>query len=283
MDCCTSSHLTLRCCTSSHSTLRWQALNELPTETASEADEALRSAFGQGKSVDGLRRDATRPNYKIMRVPRSLFSASGPPSGGAFLLALEQSLWTELVMCLRLSRGSADGLPEPLLLLVPPAPKAGWSVPVPQSTSSEWLRRWDYPPVRRAQRLSFLMAMMLPQLDRQRLLEAASVRERLQLGCAAGVDCVCAVGASCTLCGLLVSEAIRVARAQHVPNTCPPNAPHRGPSVAWQGGLPRRNAPSAGRDATHPVSARPRGRWRWWAGLRHLSAMWILWNLLACC
>ena len=75
---------------------------------------------------------------------------------------LSQALWTELISCLRLSRGGVDGLPEPLLLLLPPPPKGGWSVPMPLSTESEWLRRWDYPPVRRAQRLSFLMESQAP-------------------------------------------------------------------------------------------------------------------------
>ena len=44
------------------------------------------------------------------------------------------------------------------------------------------LGRRPHPPVRRAQRLSYLMATMLPELDRQRLLQASSVRERLQTG-----------------------------------------------------------------------------------------------------
>ncbi|KAL1496442.1 hypothetical protein AB1Y20_016397 [Prymnesium parvum] len=142
-----------------------------------DTDEILGSLFKT--QVDGVQR-TTRG--QIMKVPRALFSTHGPPAGRAFLLALEQALWTELVSCLQLSRGNTDGIPEPLLLLVPPAPAHGWSVPMPHSSASEWLRRWDYPPVRRAQRLSFLMATMLPQLERQRLLEAASVRERLQLG-----------------------------------------------------------------------------------------------------
>lgn len=51
----------------------------------------------------------------------------------------------------------------------------------PPPPASEWLRRWDYPPVRRAQRLSFQMASLLPKLDRQKLLQASSVRERLQI------------------------------------------------------------------------------------------------------
>jgi len=158
-----------------------QALADLPPQpAASKTDDILSSHFGT--SVDGMQRAARLPRYTIMRVPRGLFSARGPPAGRAFLLALEQAFWTELISCLRLSHGSTDCLPESLLLLVPPAPKAGWSVPMPQTSAGEWLRRWDYPPVRRAQRLSFLMATMLPKFDRQRLLEASSVRERLQLG-----------------------------------------------------------------------------------------------------
>lgn len=157
-----------------------QALTDHSASAVGPTDAAIEALFPS--AVDGLQRKAALPRYQIMRLPRALFSARGPPSGRAFLLALEQALWTELVSCLRLSRGTADGLPAPLLALVPPAPHAGWSVPMPQSSESEWLRRWDYPPVRRAQRLSFLMAMMLPRFDRQRLLEASSVRERLQLG-----------------------------------------------------------------------------------------------------
>eukprot|EP00965_Chrysotila_dentata_P192703 6175326-Pleurochrysis_carterae.AAC.3 len=47
--------------------------------------------------------------------------------------------------------------------------------------AAQWLQRWEYPPVRRAQRLSYVVSALLPTLDRQRLLAAASVRERLQL------------------------------------------------------------------------------------------------------
>lgn len=158
-----------------------QAIAEQPpTAAASPTEEALNAIFGGG--VDGIQRSARYPKKEIMRVPRALFSGRGPPAGRAFLLALEQALWTELVNCLRLSHGNAEGLPEPLLVLLPPAPHSGWSVAMPETMASEWLRRWEYPPVRRAQRLSFLMAIMLPNLDRQRLLEASSVRERLQLG-----------------------------------------------------------------------------------------------------
>lgn len=87
-------------------------------------------------------------------------------------------------------------LPEQLLALLPPAPQGGWPEGMPDAPSSaEWLRRWGYPPVRRAQRLSFLIAAGLPSLlgtcmpsmpappsalDRQALLQKTSVRERLQ-------------------------------------------------------------------------------------------------------
>ena len=66
-------------------------------------------------------------------------------------------------------------------------------------SAAEWLQRWGYPPVRRAQRLSYVLGATLPallqmpstaasvplpslpaSLDRQALLQATSVRERLQ-------------------------------------------------------------------------------------------------------
>ena len=135
-----------------------------------------------------------------------------------FLLALEHALWSELVLCLRLSRtlraqqlharqqqpppqqmhtrggtpapASAVAtderpvsVPEALLLLLPPPPASGWPQGMPPPpAATEWLHRFDYPPVRRAQRLSYLMAAMLPELDRQALLARSSVRERLKLG-----------------------------------------------------------------------------------------------------
>ena len=94
----------------------------------------------------------------------------------------------------------AVALPEQLLLLMPPPPRQGWPEEMPSPPSSAtWLQRWGYPPVRRAQRLSYLIGAALPtllastalpaglplppppaSLDRQALLQATSVRERLQ-------------------------------------------------------------------------------------------------------
>jgi len=144
-------------------------------------------------------------------LPSAAFRYSPP-----FLLALEQAIWTELIQCLLLSRriarvrhggtappapdansaGEEPVLPEQLLALLPPPPQGGWPKGMPDAPSSaEWLRRWGYPPVRRAQRLSFLIAAGLPSLlgtsmrslpappsalDRQTLLQKTSVRERLQ-------------------------------------------------------------------------------------------------------
>ena len=74
-------------------------------------------------------------------------------------------------------------IPESLLLLLPPVPLYGWPRAMPPPPpATEWLRRWGYPPVRRAQRLSYLMAAMVPELDRQKLLRQSSVRERLKMG-----------------------------------------------------------------------------------------------------
>ena len=42
-------------------------------------------------------------------------------------------------------------LSDELLQLMPPAPADGWTVQMPSTPpATEWLRRWEYPPVRRA-------------------------------------------------------------------------------------------------------------------------------------
>ena len=186
-------------------------------EVAVEAEEsgaphrrtALDLLFDQGSALEGLRKAAVEPRYKVVYLPRALFSRERP-----FLLALEHALWSELVLCLRLSRTlqalqlhtqqqlqtrgvtpapapapavTADerpvSIPEALLLLLPPPPTSGWPQGMPPPpAATEWLQRFDYPPVRRAQRLSYLMAAMLPELDRQALLARSSVRERLKVG-----------------------------------------------------------------------------------------------------
>jgi hypothetical protein len=130
-----------------------------------------------------------------------------------FLLALEQALWREMVLCIHLSSrlrridaGRSDDTStayqalqtaapqlDEMLPLLPPPPAHGWpsSMP-PVPASAEWLSRFGYPPLRRAQRLSYLMAALLPELatvsmlpsklERRSLLRMASVRERLQAG-----------------------------------------------------------------------------------------------------
>ena len=136
-------------------------------------------------------------------LPRTWSAAPSP-----FLLALEHAIWTELVLCLSLAHHlTATGahieehiaLPPQLLQLIPPAPRHGWPSAMPDAPdAAEWLQRWGYPPVRRAQRLSFLVGAILPSLlhtagseqlplpkppstlERQALLQATSVRERLQ-------------------------------------------------------------------------------------------------------
>jgi hypothetical protein len=162
------------------------------------ADDPLARFFEQ-HAVEGFAAEAVRTG---LRVPRALFSRRGPPAGRAFLLALEHAIWTELISVRTLelrrrtrqavnSDGAAHGrgadatalsLSDELLQLMPPPPPGGWSVAMPPTPpATEWLRRWEYPPVRRAQRLSYMIATQLPTIDRQRLLQASSVRERLQL------------------------------------------------------------------------------------------------------
>ena len=122
-------------------------------------------------------------------------AARGEDDGGCTLsaetlLAAEQSVWTELITCLRLTRAlrtptaappladSEVPLPEALRMLLPPPPDAGWPDGAPIAPSpAEWLGR--YPPQRRAQRLSYLLAALLPDLDRQKLLQCSSTASRL--------------------------------------------------------------------------------------------------------
>ena len=136
--------------------------------------------------------------------PKVTLSRSWLVRDSPFLLALEQAMWCELHLCQQLASSisgeALPALPEQMLLLLPPAPRQGWPAGMPEAPSAaEWLQRGGYPPVRRAQRLSYLLGATLPSLltmpssespmplpslpaslDRQALLQATSVRERLQ-------------------------------------------------------------------------------------------------------
>ena len=195
---------------------------QLPTRLELGPDEASHTT-GPPRATNGV---------PTVRLPSAAFAYSPP-----FLLALEQSIWSELVQCLALSQrakartagadadaaGGSVSLPHQLLVLIPPPPRHGWPAGMPDApASAQWLQRWGYPPVRRAQRLSYLIAAGLPvllgaadilppqpvqagaeglsveedgwmrnegvytslrtsaALDRQTLLQASSVRERLQ-------------------------------------------------------------------------------------------------------
>ena len=123
------------------------------------------------------------------------------------LLTTEQGVWCELIRCLSLTRqlrrmrdestagqatpneaaeeedaataakATAAALPLQILLLQPPAPQEGWPMGMPAAPPEMAFGR--YPPVRRAQRLSYLIASLLPDLDRQRLLTCGTASERL--------------------------------------------------------------------------------------------------------
>ena len=70
---------------------------------------------------------------------------------------------------------------QELLMLLPPKPAQGWPCTMPAAPAgAEWLRRWGYPSLRRAQRLSFVLPTLVADLDRQALLQVSSTRERLQ-------------------------------------------------------------------------------------------------------
>lgn len=126
------------------------------------------------------------------------------------LTRIEQHVWEELIQSLHLTRRvqaaeraaelaelSEQGidvdvpepdvaandepvpLPEQLRLLLPPAPANGWPPGAPTAPQSlSWLA--CYPTQRRAQRLSFLLAALLPDLDKQQLLAFESTAERLE-------------------------------------------------------------------------------------------------------
>ena len=58
-------------------------------------------------------------------------------------------------------------VPSALLQLLPPPPEAGWPAGAPQPLAGAGAQLAEYPPARRAQRFSFQVASLLPDLDRQ--------------------------------------------------------------------------------------------------------------------
>ena len=173
----------------------------------SDADSASSVVSGQVQATS-LIANGERKGAAPVTLSSNFDSYSQP-----FLLALEQALWREMVLCIHLSarlHGLDMTSPEErvatyealmaavpqlaeMLPLLPPPPDYGWPhgmLPVPPA--AEWLSRFGYPPLRRAQRLSYLMAALLPELatvsmlppklERRSLLRMASVRERLQAG-----------------------------------------------------------------------------------------------------
>lgn len=175
---------------------------EIPTAGSAAGSVKASAAGSAAGGSEAASASANMPPVAVT-LPRTWSAAPSP-----FLLALEHAIWTELVLCLSLAHHlTATGahteehiaLPPQLLQLIPPAPRHGWPSAMPDAPdAAEWLQRWGYPPVRRAQRLSFLVGAILPSLlhtagseqlplpkppptlERQALLQATSVRERLQ-------------------------------------------------------------------------------------------------------
>ena len=188
--------------------------------SADPVARALEAQFGRELSAAGLAGEGGA-RFGLGRA----YDAYSQP----FLLALEQALWREIVLCATLSarletrgRGGAVEAEEEeavaeeaeeeaeaeavaeeadawlddevlrrlpalreMLPLLPPPPESGWPADMPEPPSSaEWLSRFGYPPLRRAQRVSYLMAALLPELasvsalpaklDRRALLPAGS-------------------------------------------------------------------------------------------------------------
>ena len=148
---------------------------------------------------DALASPAALARAQAARAER--LAASVDALRGGALLALEQQLWCELIRCLSLTRAlrspyaaaaTADAaaaaatvpvsLPQALSQLMPPPPTDGWPVGAPAArpaAEQEWMAR--YPPYRRAQRLSYAVAALTPEVDRQKLLLAPSTMSRLMI------------------------------------------------------------------------------------------------------
>jgi len=176
---------------------------------------SLPSTWGSGASpfLLALEHATWTELVTCLRLSRSLAAAedaraarNGEPPAARASAADTAPLVTPLVLGTREPDPDGScvepglGLPEQLLLLMPPPPRYGWPTGMPDAPSAaQWLQRWGYPPVRRAQRLSYLVGAALPSLlasaalppsvplpsvpaslDRQALLQATSVRERLQ-------------------------------------------------------------------------------------------------------
>ena len=103
------------------------------------------------------------------------------------LAHLERAVWSELITCMHLigrvrvlsgktvgidavaTRDAPVNLPETVTYCIPPE--------IANGVPAEWLNRWS--PIRRAQRFSYMIASLLPDLDRQQLLQFSSAYERL--------------------------------------------------------------------------------------------------------
>jgi len=132
------------------------------------------------ENADGTERDS-RPDSVSDELERAASIET--------LRRTEQEVWTELITCLRLTRSlrttgtdapaAEVDLPEALRMLLPPSPDGGWPAGAPTAPlPASWLAR--YPPHRRALRLSYVVAAVLPDIDKERLLECSSTTERLE-------------------------------------------------------------------------------------------------------
>ncbi|KAG8471159.1 hypothetical protein KFE25_009580 [Diacronema lutheri] len=176
---------------------------------ADEAARAARRAMREVVAAQGaewraradweadVARDAER-----LRATRALSSVSGADEC-ARLAELERELWVNLdallrrLHALRPDKAGAMPVPSPMLGLLPPTPPEGW--PADFRCAAAAAERADvareqpalgfvavdevYPPLRRAQRLSYVVWDLLGREgeSRQPVLEAASIAERLTL------------------------------------------------------------------------------------------------------
>ena len=130
-----------------------------------------RSAQGEGEQWDEWRKGAVGGGGNAATGGGA--AAAGPSGGGGAAAAESDPL-----------AAFALDYPEELLMLLPPKPAQGWPCTMPAAPAgAEWLRRWGYPSLRRAQRLSFVLPTLVADLDRQALLQVSSTRERCRSAC----------------------------------------------------------------------------------------------------
>ena len=170
---------------------QWGPWRELLADTDEDTEKEQQQ---QQQEEDEEEEEEQQQPSQQQQEPQPSAPAAVRSSPAERLLRIEQQCWSELIASLRLARRLREpsgafqavpeaeaevDLPEPLRMLLPPPPQGGWPAGAPTAPLPvAWLAR--YPPLRRAQRLSFQVAVLLPDLDQQKLLQCSSTAGRLE-------------------------------------------------------------------------------------------------------